>query len=95
MRTVAALAAALIATAGMALADPVEGIWKTQPDDGRYAHVQMMKCGSAICGKLIKTFDATGEIRTPALGRNLVFDMVPTGNGSYRGKVWRPSNDKI
>ncbi len=28
-------------------------------------------------------------------GRRLVIDMAPQGGGSYEGKVWRPSNDKI
>ena len=83
------------AAAGAASADPVEGMWKTQPDDGSYAHVQMVPCGAAICGKMVKTFKASGEYQSPNLGKTLVIDMVPEGNGAYAGKVWRPSNDKI
>ncbi|MCB1342239.1 MAG: DUF2147 domain-containing protein [Pseudooceanicola sp.] len=86
---------AALAMAGAASADPVEGMWKTQPDDGSYAHVQMVPCGAAICGKMVKTFKASGEYQSPNLGKTLVIDMVPEGNGAYAGKVWRPSNDKI
>ncbi|MEW2913221.1 DUF2147 domain-containing protein [Leisingera sp. JC11] len=81
--------------AGAAAADPVLGVWKTQPDDGSYAHIQMAKCGAAVCGKIARTFNSGGEYQSPNLGKTLVIDMVPNGDGSYEGKVWRPSNDKI
>lgn len=81
--------------AGAAAADPVLGVWKTQPDDGSYAHIQMAKCGAAVCGKIARTFNSDGEYKSPNLGKTLVIDMVPNGDGSYEGKVWRPSNDKI
>lgn len=81
--------------AGAAAADPVLGVWKTQPDDGSYAHVQMAKCGAAVCGKIARTFNSEGEYKSPNLGKTLVIDMVPNGDGSYEGKVWRPSNNKV
>ncbi|MBY6058300.1 DUF2147 domain-containing protein [Leisingera daeponensis] len=81
--------------AGAAAADPVLGVWKTEPDDGSYAHIQMAKCGAAVCGKIARTFNGGGEYQSPNIGKTLVIDMVPNGNGSYEGKVWRPSNDKI
>lgn len=93
MTVLAAMAAFL---AGPALAaDPAEGVWKTQPDDGAYAHVAIAACGAAVCGKIVRTFNATGEYKSPNLGKTLVIDMVPAGGGAYSGKVWRPSNDKI
>ncbi|WP_323782727.1 DUF2147 domain-containing protein [Leisingera sp.] len=81
--------------AGAAAADPVLGVWKTQPDDGSYAHIQMDQCGAAVCGKIARTFNSEGEYQSPNIGRTLVIDMVPNGDGSYEGKVWRPSNDKV
>ncbi|NVK14903.1 MAG: DUF2147 domain-containing protein [Rhodobacteraceae bacterium] len=81
--------------AGAAAADPVLGVWKTQPDDGSYAHIRMAKCGAAVCGKIARTFNSEGEYKSPNIGKTLVIDMVPNGDGSYEGKVWRPSNDKI
>ncbi|MFN6978577.1 MAG: DUF2147 domain-containing protein [Gemmobacter sp.] len=89
------IAAALITIAAPAAADPVLGVWQTQPDDGAYAHVTMAPCGGAICGKITKTFNASGEYRSPNIGKTLVIDMKPEGNGRYAGQVWRPSNDKV
>ena len=88
-------AAVAVGLTTMASADPVEGVWKTQVDDGAYAHVQMQPCGSNICGVIARTFNADGEYQSPNIGKTLVIDMKPSGGGDYAGKVWRPSNDKI
>jgi uncharacterized protein (DUF2147 family) len=76
-------------------ADPAAGVWQTQPDDGAYAHVKMAPCGNAICGTIARTFNDKGEYKSPNIGKTLVIDMKPTGGGSYAGKVWRPSNNKV
>ncbi len=90
-----AIAALLSLVAGAAMADPVEGVWQTEPDDGSYAHITIAPCGAAYCGVISRTFKAEGEYASPNLGKTLVIDMVPNGEGNYAGKVWRPSNDKI
>lgn len=90
-----ALVAALTMVAGAALADPIEGVWKTQPDDDAYAHIKMSPCGSEICGTIFRTFDDSGEYDSDNKGKQLVRNMAAQGGGAYRGKVWRPSNDKI
>lgn len=95
MKHLLTAAAVALGLAGAAAADPVLGTWKTQPDDGAYAHVEMAKCGPAVCGKIARTFNATGEYQSPNIGKTLVIDMVPNGDGSYAGQVWRPSNGKI
>jgi uncharacterized protein (DUF2147 family) len=77
------------------LADPVTGLWRTEPDDGRYAHVRMGYCDRKICGVIEETFDTSGPYRSANIGRQLVIDMVPRGAGRYRGRVWRPSTNKI
>lgn len=81
--------------AGVAAADPVAGTWKTEVDDGSYAHIEMAPCGAAICGKIARTFNAEGEYQSPNLGKTMVIDMMAQGDGYYTGEVWRPSNDKI
>ena len=43
-------------TAGAAAADPALGMWKTEVDDGAYAHVKMAPCGSNVCGTIVKTY---------------------------------------
>lgn len=89
------LAMALALLAGAAAADPVEGTWKTQPDEGAYAHVRMVPCGDKLCGVIVRTFNASGEYESPNKGKTLVINMAPQGGGQYRGKVWRPSNNKV
>ena len=90
------LAAAIAALATGALADPVAGMWQTEVDDGSYALVEMGPCnGSNICGWIRRTFDASGEYQSPNIGKVLVIDMVPNGDGTYEGNVWRPSNHKV
>lgn len=78
-----------------ASADPIEGTWKTQEDDGAYAHVVIAPCGPAYCGTIARTFKDGGEYKSPNIGKQLVRGMAPVGEGRYEGKVWRPSNDKI
>lgn len=95
MRILILSLAGLILGASAALADPVEGTWKTEPDDGAYAHVKMAPCGDKLCGTMVRTFKGDGEYKSPNIGKMLVINMVPQGDGKYEGQVWRPSNDKI
>lgn len=95
MKKLMILAAAFTMSAGAAMADPAEGVWKTQVDDGAYAHIKMYQCGANVCGTIDRTFRSDGEYDSPNKGKMLVRNMAPRGGGSYSGKVWRPSNDKI
>lgn len=91
------LAAVMVLGAGAAWADPVEGTWKTKPDDnGNFGHVSVKACGPAFCGTLVKAFDGSGkEIDSPNVGKKIVWDMVPYPDGVYDdGKVWSPDRDK-
>ena len=89
-------ALAAVALAAPALADPVEGIWKTEVDDGAYAHVTIVPCGQLLCGSISRTFNAGGEFKSPNIGKQLVWDMAPGGDGAYGGgKIWQPSTGKI
>jgi uncharacterized protein (DUF2147 family) len=92
------LSAALTFAAGAALAaDPVEGMWKTKPDDnGNFGHVQIAPCGDKLCGVLVKAFDGAGaEMASDNIGKRIVWDMVANGDGTYGGgKVWAPDRNK-
>ncbi|RVV99343.1 DUF2147 domain-containing protein [Mesobaculum littorinae] len=93
----AAAAALFTLTAGVAAADPAEGLWQTQPgDDGAFAHVRIAPCGDALCGGLERAFGADGQpIQSANIGRAMVWDMQPKGGGAYGdGKVWAPDRDK-
>lgn len=89
------LAAGFALVAGGAAADPIEGVWQTQPDEGSFAHVTIAPCGGAFCGTITRTFKDRAEYQSPNLGRQIVIDMAPQGGGAYAGRVWRPANDRV
>ncbi|MHA7873859.1 DUF2147 domain-containing protein [Roseivivax sp.] len=96
MKPVLMALAGLALSATAAFADPILGTWKTEVDDGSYAHIGLVSCnGGKICGTIDRTFNAEGEYDSPNKGKALVRNMVPQGGGKYEGRVWRPSNDKI
>lgn len=95
MRMILTAAIAAIGFAGAAWADPVEGTWKTQVDDGAYAYVKMTPCGAKLCGTIARTFNGSGEYKSDNIGKKLVWDMTPAGGGAYKsGKIWQPSTGK-
>lgn len=97
MKTFAIAVAALVLDAGAALADPVEGVWKTQPgDDGNYGLVTISACGNHICGVLGQGYDNAGnKVESPNIGRQMIWDMNANGGGQYSGgKIWAPDRDK-
>jgi uncharacterized protein (DUF2147 family) len=92
-----ALAGLFALTAGFAGADPLEGIWKTKPDDnGNFGHIKVTPCGPAFCGTLVKSFDSTGkEVDSPNVGKLIIWDMVAYPDGLYDdGQIWSPDRDK-
>jgi uncharacterized protein (DUF2147 family) len=98
MKHLATALAALIVSAGMATADPVEGLWRTAPgDSGGFLHVSIYGCGSAICGVIRKAVDKDGKevADYEHLNRRMLWDMSAEGNGSYGGgKIWAPDRGK-
>jgi uncharacterized protein (DUF2147 family) len=88
---------AVLASAAMA-ADPVEGLWKTAPqDDGGYGFIQIAPCGPAFCGTLMKGVNGAGEVATSGgdIGKQIIWDMTAQGDGLYNGgKIWSPDRDK-
>ncbi len=95
MKTIMMAAAAALLAAGAAAADPAVGTWKTEVDDGAYAHVNVATCGANLCGTIARTFNNTGEYASANLGKTLVWDMTPGGGGAYSGgQIWQPSTGK-
>ncbi|HMQ40006.1 MAG TPA: DUF2147 domain-containing protein [Paracoccus sp. (in: a-proteobacteria)] len=90
-----ALAAAFGLIAAAASADPIEGLWQTQADEGAFAHVQITPCGGAFCGTITRTFKDKTEYQSPNIGKQIVIDMVPQGGGDYKGRVLRPADNKV
>ena len=71
--------------AGAALADPVEGVWKTTPNDkGSYAYVQIAPCGDKMCGTVVKAFDSAGAEQAGGdVGNAIITGMTAAGDGSF------------
>lgn len=93
---IAALAA-LVSTPAFA-ADPVVGLFKTQPGDtGRFAHVEIYECDGGFCGVIRRAFDENGaEISSDTVGKRMIWDMAAKGDGSYSGgRIWAPDRDKV
>ncbi len=95
MKTIILSALTSLGLAAPAMADPIFGVWQTEPDDGAYSHVEMKQCGEVICGVFVRTFDSEGETDSGNIGKQVVRDMTNKGGGEYAGKAWRPSNDRI
>jgi len=77
-----------------AMAEPALGTWLSPPDGkGQVGHVEVSKCGAALCGTLVRAYDSTGKpVITPNVGKRLIWNMVPQGNGAYDdGEVYVPA----
>ena len=96
MRKLVMISAALSLMGGMAMAEPLLGTWRTAKDDnGNSGLIQVSQCGNALCGKLVKSYDANGkEMASDNIGRNIISETVPVGDGQYEGKVYAPDRDK-
>lgn len=96
MRKLVMMTSVLSLSAGMAVAEPLLGTWRTTADDnGNTGLIEVAPCGAKLCGKLVKSFDASGaEKDSPNIGRNIISETVPTSNGQYKGKVYAPDRDK-
>ena len=93
-RLIAAILAATFATAASAQ-DAAVGVWQTEVDDGAFAYVTMAPCGAAVCGTITNTYKADGTpYQSENIGRQIVINMAPNGDGTYAGQVYRPSNGK-
>ncbi|MBM1220834.1 DUF2147 domain-containing protein [Ponticoccus sp. SC2-23] len=95
-KAIAAALAVLVLSAGAALADPLEGTWRTAPDDnGNTGLIEVAPCGTALCGTLVAAFDGGGaQVSSPNVGRLIISETQAQGGGEYRGKVWSPDRDQ-
>ncbi|MBR9651202.1 DUF2147 domain-containing protein [Thalassovita aquimarina] len=89
------ICAVLTGAAGPVWAEPALGTWLTPPDGkGQTAHIEARRCGDAVCGRIVRTYDKTGKtITTPNLGKRLFWDMKQVAPGEYQGTGWVPLLD--
>ena len=81
---------------GPVVAEAVQGLWVTGPDrKGQVGHVRFSRCGEALCGKVLEAFDKNGKsVKTPNVGKRVIWGMKPTGNGKYAGSMYVSMLDK-
>lgn len=93
MRVVVAGIMGLAFRTAPALADPALGVWLTEADKkGQVAHVNVHKCASALCGKIVKVFSPSGqEISHKNVGRMIFWDVNSKGGGAYAGRALVPA----
>ena len=90
------LAIALSAVPAWA-ADPLTGTWRTEPGkDGGFGHVEIVPCGGNLCGTVVQTFDASGQlVAADDLGALILDRIVATGDGSYgKGRIINPETGR-
>lgn len=77
----------LLGLSGAALADPAQGLWRTEPDrKALVSHIRIAPCGGKLCGTVEAAFRSDGtRVTTPNVGKRLFWDMVPRGSGRYDG----------
>ncbi len=90
----AAIAAALaLLTPALAAADPIVGVWKTEPDRKKLiSHIKISACGDKFCGQIQSAYDTSGkEVQTPNIDKKLFWDVAAEGGGKYGGgDFWIP-----
>ena len=90
----------IAATSSMAVADGLNGIWKTAADDdGAYLEVTLGPCdsdSSKTCGTISKAFTKEGpDPKYADLGKPIVMDMKSHDGKNYSGgTVWDPEKNK-
>lgn len=79
-----------------AAADPLPGVWQTGPDGkDQVAHVVVERCTQAICGTIVRAFDAEGrEITTPNVGKRVFWILHPVSEQRYEGRAYVPAHDR-
>ena len=76
--------------------DGLLGTWRNPKNS---VHVEIVSCGSAMCGVVVwasdkAKADAREEGTDPLIGINLLRDFISTGDRRWRGKVFVPDLGK-
>lgn len=92
-----AAVALVLAAHPVQAADPLAGVWLTQPGrDGGFGHVEIVPCGGGLCGTVVRTFDAAGQAVAAAdLSASILVDVQPVGDGFYgKGRIVNPETGR-
>ena len=79
-------------------ADPIVGVWQTEPDRKKLiSHIEVTQCAQKFCGKVLAAYTASGQqVRTKNVGKTLFWNVAKTGEGGYGGgEFWVPLMDVV
>ncbi len=93
MRRLVFIAALIAPVPGLADAQSVEGLWRTEAvKNGAYLDVRVAPCGEAMCGSIEAAHNTT---RDGLVGSRLIEGMVPESDGSWgSGTIIAPDTEK-
>ena len=82
--------------AAVAAAEPVTGLWRTEPDrKGHFGVVDVHECDGTICGRIVSAYNSRGEkVTSPNVGKLVFWGMEPERPGAYSGRAWVPAHDR-
>lgn len=75
-------------------ADPLVGIWQTEPDHKDLtSHIEISQCGTKFCGKVLEAFNPSGKkVMNKNIGKQIFWGLVAEGDGKYDdGTIWVPT----
>jgi uncharacterized protein (DUF2147 family) len=92
---IAALTAAAAPSLAQAPSEGLPGVWRNMRDT---VHIRASPCGDAICGTVIwaaeqPKADARKKTGRDLVGMQLFRDFAPTGDNSWKGKIYIPDMD--
>jgi uncharacterized protein (DUF2147 family) len=80
-----------------ALAQDINGLWRTELTDDGYLEVSIEACdANMMCGTILRARDPEGnEQPYEHTGKRMIWDMVASGPTNWGdGKIWDPRTDR-
>ena len=91
------VSALLMGASFSALAQDINGLWRTELTDDGYLEVNIDVCETdKVCGTIVRARDPEGnEQPYEHAGKRMIWDMVASGSTNWDdGKIWDPRNDR-
>lgn len=91
------VSALLMSTSLTALAQDINGLWRTELTEEGYLEVSIETCETnMLCGTILRARDLEGnEQPYEHTGKRMIWDMVASGPANWAdGQIWDPRNDR-
>jgi uncharacterized protein (DUF2147 family) len=91
------VSALLMGVSFNALAQDINGVWRTELTDEGYLEVNIEACDTnLLCGTILRARDPQGnEQPYEHTGKRMIWDMVASGPTTWEdGEIWDPRRDR-